>query len=343
MVGIMIVAAVSMVAPSMFGTNDQDNGDDQPVQISWNPAGAREAIYKVDHLFEMYKKNGQVGVGWGNAGNNTIAFHGGAGAANQNLAGHGARIDYLGRTNQSIMGVNDWLNTSAGNSYRSSGYSEMTLRNNYPYIFYWNPAPTGKLVPTLPVGLATWAPFRLSAVVKNDTVLRTGYQDSQRNVPFVPYWNHTAQANAKGGYINVSLYGSYMTTNDVTQLRAGSHFGNWFYGMPATTTPAGTTNDGYYFELHGRIDFSREALITFLNWSGVGDARAWFNSTKGVAQTSGLQKWWRAWLWENYSQTPGKGGAGGGGAPYWNNLVNNGNIYTAYEFDMSARRACTSA
>jgi hypothetical protein len=314
MVGLMIVSAVSMIAPSMLN-NSQDDGNDQPAQVSWNPGGAREAIYKIDHLFENYRK----------AVNFTKAAHGGAGKQHQEV--------YLGHHSQTLMGNNDWLNTSGVNSPRGATYGEMTLRNNYPYVFYWNPCPSGKLTPTIPVGLATWAPYRITAVVKNDTALRTGYQDSQRNVPFLPYWGHGVAG--KGGYINVSLYGTYLTLAEVNALRAGTHYGNWFYGMPITTTPMGSTNDGYYFELHGTYQLSRNALITFLNWSGVGDARTWFNATKGVAQTSGLQKWWRAWMWENYSEIPGKGGAGGGGAPYWNNLVNNGNIYTCYEFDMA--------
>lgn len=63
------------------------------------------------------------------------------------------------------------------------------------------------------------------------------------------------------------------------------------------------------------------------------DARTWFIDE---LNTRGIMKNWKAWLIENYSQIPGKSGAGGGGAAYWNNLVNNGNIYTNYEYDMQA-------
>jgi hypothetical protein len=341
MVGIMIVAAVTMVGPAILQNTDQDN-DNDGAGISWNPAGAREAIYKIDHLFEMYFKNGRPAVttggvttpaiGWGGAGNNTKAFHGGATAAQQNQPGRGAKIEFLGRTNQSQMGVNDWLNTSAGNSFRAATYAEMTVRNNYPYIFY---NAEGSAFDVLTTGLGTWAPYRVTAVVKNDTAMRTGYQDSQRNVPFIPYWGHGAAG--RGGQINISLYGNYMQTNDLTQLRAGTHFGNWFYAMPTGTTPMANTNDGYYFELHGRIDFSRQALMTFLNWSGVGDARAWFNATRtspgGYPPASGLAKWWWDCYNENFSQDGNwinkKDNSG-----YWNCHINNGNFYTAYEFDM---------
>jgi hypothetical protein len=335
MVGIMIVSAVSMVAPGILGNNGQDDND-QTAGVSWAPAGAREAIYKVDHLFENYMK----------AQNYTKAAHG-------NIQRIQER--YLGHHSQSVMGNNEWLNTSLGASPRESLYSEMTLRNDYPYTFYWNPCPTGKLVPTLPSGLATWAPFRISGVVKNDTALHTGYGGltlgaaSTANVPFIPFMNRslsgtsswgTPYSAVKGGYVNVSLYGTYMTSEEMDALNAGTHYGNWFYGLPAGEALDGGSNDGYFFELHGSIQLSRYALTTFLNWTpGVRsrlhdgsrgaldstDARVWF-----AAEKTALTKMWADWLWENYSQTPV---FKAGNAPYWGHLVNNGNIYTVYEFD----------
>jgi hypothetical protein len=369
MVGIMIVAAVSMIAPSMLGNNGQNDDDHQIAKISWNPAGKREAIYKIDHLFELYLKNGggfldstgttvSNGAGRGGLLNNSIAYHGGAGAANQNA--HPAQERYLGHANQSLMGVNDWLNSTWGfdTSPRASTYSEYMLRNTYPYIGYWNPAPTGKLTPTLPPGLATWAPFRMTCTVKNDTAMKTGWSDlndQSRNVPFLPYWNRSRgdTNNYRGGYVNLSSYGTYLTANDMDQLNAGTHFANWFYGMDPYAY-SGSADDGYFYEWHGTVQLSYWALRTFLNWTpGVAewqssgthgkaprivdslDARTWFNDELA---NRGIEKNWLMWMAENYSQTPGKGpaGAGGGGAAYWNNLVNNGNIYTIYEYDMQA-------
>jgi hypothetical protein len=355
MAGIMIVSAVSMIAPSLLGNNSQN--DDQTAQVSWNPAGAREAIYKYDHLFEMYLKNGACGVGyvdngigWGGMLNDTIDYHGGLGAANQNA--HPAKEAFLGHMNQSKMGVNEWLNTSdgPGTSLRAIKYGENTIRNNYPYIFYWTPAPSGKLTPAIDSGLATWAPFRVTATVKNDTALKTGWSDTSRKVPFLPCWNLSRGAtnNFRGGYINISMYGSYVASNEMDDLSAGLHYGNWYYGMPNFAYDS-SANDGYFYELHGTITLSYWALRTYLNWTP-GVAELWSDGTHGKAprivdstnartwfqnelDSRGMMKNWKAWLVENYSQTPGKGGAGGGGAPYWGNLVNNGNIYTNYEFD----------
>lgn len=271
MVGIMIAATVTMIGPSILGNNGQ-NDNDQQAQISWAPLGKRESITKIDHLFEMYRKNGgsnyaDVNIpGVGGILNDTIANHGGAGAVNQNA--HPAQERYLGHASQSLMGVNEWLNTSTGTSYRAQTYSEETLRNTYPYIFYWNPAPTGKLTPTLPPGLATWAPFRMTVTTKNDTVLKTGWSDSSRNVPFLPTWNLSRGAtnNFRGGYVNVSMYGTYLTNSEMDDLNAGLHYGNWFYGMPNYAYDS-AANDGYFYELHGSIQLSRNALITFLNWT----------------------------------------------------------------------------
>jgi hypothetical protein len=217
----------------------------------------------------------------------------------------------------------------------------MTLGNNCPYIFFWNPNPTGKSAPTLPSGLQTWAPYRLNVKVKNDTAFKAGINDhlgTGRNVPFVPYINRHAPAdNSAGGYINMSLYGTYMTATDVTLLRGGTHYGNWFYGMPNGATPLASTNDGYYYELHGTYQFSKNALITFLNMpSATADARVWFAANVGVggapAGSGTITSAWRSWLWENYSQA---GSTLGGGAGNWNDTVTNGNIYTDYEFDMA--------
>ena len=327
MVGLMIVSAVSMIAPSILG-NSQDNGNDQTADSSrWPsalPANAREAIYKVDHLFESYMK----------AVNFTKAAHGN---------GIGSREVFLGHHSQTIMGVNNWLNTSVANSPRQTKYSEMTLRNSYPYIFFWNPNPTGGAAPTLPCGLETWAPYRLTAIVQNDTSYKTGLNDhlgTGRNVPFVPYLNRLNPAdNFAGGYLNMSLYGTYMAEAELGTntlgLRGGLHYGNWFYGMPSGVTPAGTGNDGYFFELHGTYQFSRRALITFLGMpAATADARTWFAANVGVggmpAGYDTLTAQWRSWMWENYSQ------AGSPGPARWNNTVNNDNIYCAYEFDMQA-------
>jgi len=340
MVGIMIVSAVSMIGPGLLGNNGQ-NDDDQSAQASWAPAGAREAIYKIDHLFENYMKD----QNW------TIDQHGGAGAVNQNA--HPAQERYLGHHSQSMMGVNEWLNTSLGASPREATYGEGTLRNNYPYIFY---SVASQKSDTLKAGLYTWAPFRLTAVVKNETALHTGSGGltlgaaDTANVPFIPFMNRSIsgtdyQGNpygvVRGGYVNISMYGDYMTAAEMDDLNAGLHFGNWFYGMPAGETLDGGSNEGYFYELHGTVELSRYALTTFLNWTpgkhsrdrkgdqaalDSTDARIWFAAEKGA-----LTKMWKDWILENYSQTPV---FKKGNAPYWGHLVNNGNIYTCYEYDM---------
>lgn len=297
LVGIMVVAAVSMVAPAMLGNNGQDD-DGQSVQVSWVPAGKREAVYKIDHMFEMYLKN----QNYLKSSFNRLTV-----AASE-----------LGHTTNT-MGVNEWLNTSAGASYRQTGYGEYTLRNKYPYLFATNPIPGATTAQFAP-GIQVWAPFTIHATVKNDTLLKTGYANAQRNVPFVPTWDGALAG--RGGWVNLSLYGTYLTSAEMDDINAGTHYANWFYGVPAGYFVDSASNDGYWYELHGTYYFSRDALMKFLDWNGVGDARTWFNANVGdnsILKPTGIMSWWQDFVLENYSQ---------------NAAEQNGNIYTVYEYDM---------
>jgi hypothetical protein len=353
MTGIMIVSAVSMIAPGMLGNNDQDDGNDQPAGTANFASGtSRTSIIKMDHMFEMYLKNGGSltagtpnGAGWGGLLNSTKAYHGGNDQAN-----HPAKEAFLGHHNQTLMGVSEWLNTSIGPSYRESFYADQTLRNNYPYMFYLNSAPAGKYDPAIAPGLTTWAPFRMTVNTLYDTALKTGTTNTAggatgRNVPFLPYWNRSTPASFKGGYVNLSSYGTYVTDDELDLLNLGGvdgHFGNWYYDMPAFVDTS-AANDGYFYEWHGTLSLSRNALVTFLNWTpgvhgktGTGapdlshideaDARTWF---KAELATRGMAVRWKAWLEENYSEE-------NAAHNYYGNNVNNGNIYTNYEDTMIA-------
>ena len=353
MTGIMIVSAVSMIAPGMLGNNDQDDGNDQPAGTANFASGtSRTSIIKMDHMFEMYLKNGGSltagtpnGAGFGGLLNSTKPYHGGNDQAN-----HPAKEAFLGHHNQTLMGVSEWLNTSIGPSYRESFYADQTLRNNYPYMFYYDSAPTGKYDPVIEPGLTTWAPFRMTVNTLYDTALKTGTTNTAggatgRNVPFLPYWNRSTPASFKGGYVNLSSYGTYVTDDELDLLNlggVGGHFGNWYYDMPAFVDTS-AANDGYFYEWHGTLSLSRNALVTFLNWTpGVhgktatgaidlshideADARTWF---KAELATRGMAVRWKAWLEENYSEE-------NAAHNYYGNNVNNGNIYTNYEDTMIA-------
>ena len=335
MVGIMIVAAITMVMPAIMEKDVSNSDGTVPADTSrWTTqpaANQREAVYTINHLFENYIKNV----------NGTKAAHGAVARIQEAYLGH----------HGSVLGQNEWLNTSLGANPRNA-YGEMMMRNNYPYIGYWAPAPTGITGvpnPTRQPGLVTWSPYKITGVITNDTVLKTGNQENSRNMPFGPNLNHTL-AVLNGGKVNVSLYGTYMTGVEMDDLNAGLHYGNWFYGLPAGVASDSGTNDGYFYEIHGTIVYDWNALNTFLNYTpGISsqDVRGgrygidnvnpvtWFNS-----HLTDLTRTFRTWMWENFSQYPF---FKGGDAAYWNNQVYNGNIFTVYEFDMIGGAELNSA
>lgn len=301
-VGIMIASAIAVSLPAVLQTGD--NHDQEQINIKAN-SGQREATYKVDHMFEMYMKDEHY-------------------LKSQHANGVGVKASELGHHN-TTMGVMDWLNdTSAGigQSYRNFKYSEMTLRENYPYLFYNDPYALCN--PSQPIGLITWAPFRLTIDVKNETKVGTGTATAPKDPIFVP---HLGDPSVGGGYINISWYGTYMSQADLEAINSGTYFANWFYDVPApvvdpnygiTIDPG--TNDGYYYEMHGTVNYSSQALIAYLGWDGVTDARDWWNASAGGV----------AAMWE-WDMNTGWLMTGSSGGQY--------DIFTGYEYDIQGAGA----
>lgn len=291
-VGLMIVSTLVIAVPAILQMGGAPQ-DEVPVNIKANN-GQREATYTIDHMFEVYMKDQDFEK---SAHNNGI----------------GVTADELGHHN-TTMGWMEWLNNSAGNSPRQTGYGEITLRNNYPYLV--NTWPYAQTTPELDIGMTTWAPFRLSATVKNETMCGTGEDvDPTKDALFIP---HLGPTTVGGGYINISWYGTYMTKAELENLSAGTYFGNWFYGCPDTYSPNPTSNDGYYYEMHGTMEYSAQALRAYLNWDDVTypDARDYFNATASTIMT-------------NWNLLAGQGWRreGGNTGPY--------DIYTGYEYSFN--------
>ena len=225
--------------------------DNAPAKSTANN-GQREVTWKFSNMFEMYMPNGNST----NHVNNTFE-----------TAGHHTTID----------GMPSWF------PYRDV-YQEKILRNEYPHIFYYSPYSTQSMSPLpAPLGFMIWAPYRMTIVAKNVTDCNT-----RNDAFFIPDMD-TISPN--GGWINSSWYGTYMTTLELTQARAGKHFCNWLYGVPGGKTPYATSDDGYYFQLMGKHQFSREAAMSYLGWDGVGDVRTWFDANKADITFNWQDQW----------------------------------------------------
>ncbi|MDH4123685.1 MAG: PKD domain-containing protein, partial [Thermoplasmata archaeon] len=96
-----------------------------------------------------------------------------------------------------------------------------------------------------------------------------------------------------------------------------THYARWLFGCAQREVPRGSTNDdGYWFELMGKIQYSRQAAIGFLGWDGTGDVRSWFNATNAARALD------NSWL-DVWSAEGGSGGAF--------------DIYTAYDYPVDIR------
>ena len=95
-IGVASIPSKSEPTPGSIVPPDDSSST---AKASWDPVGNREAIYRIDHLFENYMK----------AQNYTKAAHGDIQRIQER---------YLGHHNQSVMGNNEWLNSSLGASPR---------------------------------------------------------------------------------------------------------------------------------------------------------------------------------------------------------------------------------
>jgi hypothetical protein len=267
-----------MLAAGLFFMVDANliGGQDQQNQakIAANN-GQREVSYSYDHFFESYLKTQNY---------STMNYN-------------NAKIDWLGH-HGGTAGLGSWFTTGLRNTY-----DEFVYRNAYPFILYATPYSVNT-APDFDAGFYFSAPLRMSYTAKNVTDIRT-----TNDAIFIPQLGNPAD---NGGYINMTWYGTYLTTTELTDIRAGTnnHYANRFYGVPNGVTPASNTDDGYYFELQGVVTFTRQAAVGYLGAPASGDLRPWFNGSRTTLVTD----WTNDWITE-----------GSGGGTY--------DIYTAYDYD----------
>jgi len=200
---------------------------------------------------------------------------------------------------------------------RQTWYSEMIYRQEYPHIFYYMPDPYSiRTEPDASVGPVPYAPVRFSVWARNITDCRT-----TTDAIFVPDIN---PVGPNGGWINVSYYMTYITVYEHDWLKSSnpnfqSHWVSWLYGVESRTqippNSGNTENDGGYVHFMGKIEYSRQAAMSYLGWDGTGDVQTWFQANEeGIEQNNWLKDW------------VNEGSAGG---KY--------DIYTAYEYDNSIK------
>ena len=213
---------------------------------------------------------------------------------------------YLKPTDYSELGR--WSDTMGVNSYqllRQPGYDEWMVSTQYPFLLAYDPYST---VTSADVAagnvITTW--YRLTVDAKNLPGLTT-----TGDPYFVPQIGNPA---LPGGNIQASFYSTYLTTQEMTDLRLGTHYGNTYYGVPIRSTPLASQDDGYWHEWQGVITFDRDAAKRSLGLPGAGDLRTEFAASEATIEG----------IW-------------------WDDLINEGSaggqfdIYTAYDYNNDVR------
>ncbi|MBU0685136.1 MAG: hypothetical protein KJ653_04730, partial [Candidatus Thermoplasmatota archaeon] len=201
------------------------------------------------------------------------------------------------------MGLNGWW------TFRESDYYEYQARTTYPYILVYDPYST-QTTPDIDQGgsITTW--YRMTIDAKNITEISNG---PGKDPIFTPVLGPISTA---GAWMNISWYSTYLETWEMQAIRDGTHYANTYYGVPRAVTPAASTDDGYWNELQGKLEFNRAAASKILGLSGAGDLRTQFSASEAAIEDA----WFTNWMTE--------GGPGAAGIY---------DIYTAYDYSNDIR------
>jgi hypothetical protein len=143
----------------------------------------------------------------------------------------------LGRHN-STMGLNSWMDLRYA-------YTEYWLRKTYPFVGIYYPYAEHTTPETgHSVGYLVHAPYKMNVDANNVSDCNTAGDPN-----FVPT---RGNSSAAGGWLNMSLYMTYATTQDLADIRDRNvqHYANFYYGVASgLASPSPTNDDGYWHEL----------------------------------------------------------------------------------------------
>jgi hypothetical protein len=196
----------------------------------------------------------------------------------------------LGRSDHTQPGINQWYNA------RGTYYGEAIVHNSWPYVVSYNPYSGFLASPAkynyLTTSWITTSFYQLKVDAENITGLATGVNQDPWIVPIM--WSGGQALD--GGWVNMSLYQTYLTDQEVADIKGGLHYANTFYGVNGTDYAnqwGWTYNDGWFSEIQGHWDFSRRAAHKFLGLPGTGDLRTEFTA---VGATAIASKWRAEWI-----------------------------------------------
>jgi hypothetical protein len=194
---------------------------------------------------------------------------------------------YLKDTSPSAMGrhgstpgLSEWWTA------RTAIYGDTIMHNEFPYSVGY--APNSALETYNKIyraGYIMVSFYRFEMDARNVTTLGTG---PGMDPNLVPVLGNVAN---DGGNVDFNWYMTYLTSDEVTSLVAGTHYANSYYSVPALTGhfQGYYESEGWYFEHQGTVTFDRSGAQKFLGLPGVGpDLRTEFTTanTGGALNTA---------------------------------------------------------
>lgn len=255
MVAIMTVAALAVVIPSGQRIVGGPQSPEQQMPAETEIGGTRNVTYTVSNMFEIYNKS----------------------------------TNYADRGKHLTPGFPMWWFERKP----LGSYPDTIVRNSYPYMmlydYYSANIPASYKDPRM--GFGTYSFFRLNMNAQNLSTVATGIN---KDPYFIPILNPSGLAT-DGGWVNWTWRLDYLTAQECVDVTAGNHYATSYYGVPAgaVTFSGGNSNDGWWVELYGAMDFNVNAAKKFLNLPGTGDLRTEFTTANagGAVDTAWATHW----------------------------------------------------
>lgn len=256
---IAVILAAILVIPSLMlfspSFTGTEEGPPDDLPADISLIGDREVTYTVSDFFELYEKS----------------------------------TDYSHRGNvTATMGINGWWDDRV-----TAGYVDYFLRNDYPFtmLYDYYSANLGVIPSVNQMGYGVYSFYRTLMDANNITELGTG---SGKDPHFIPMLN-PGGLSLDGGSVSWNWQVTYLLTQECSDITAGTHYANTYYGVPtgAVSFTATNANDGWWNELHGTMTFDRNAAIKFLDLPGSADLRTEFGTanTGGALNTAWASHW----------------------------------------------------
>lgn len=170
------------------------------------------------------------------------------------------------KDSRDIPGARGYHNDTPGLSewwtLRKAAYSDTIVHNAFPYYVAYNPeSGYNNYVQVTHLSYGTYGYYRYTMDARNLTNVATG---PNKDPLYLPTLGGVA---LYGGNVTLNWYITYLTSADVTAVKAGTSYINSYYGvMPSAVNFGGSyANDGWYVEHKGTMTLDRPAAKKFLN------------------------------------------------------------------------------